>query len=113
MGSKGDFHLTYTLSTLSPILHKTSYDIVPVQRAMSSAEIPLPSCPPIIVTSSPTAASGISVTSTIVISIHTLPITGTRVPLTMTWPVLDRLRLNPSAYPTGRVATMASHPVGE
>ena len=78
--------------------------MVPSRSAISPAEMSRWSCRPSNTTASPSWTPGTSVTSTIVRSMQTRPITGARQPRTSTSARSPRARAYPSPYPTGSVA---------
>src|SRR5260370_594813 len=58
------------------------------------------------VATSPTCTPGTSLTSRVMASMLTTPMSGARRPRTSTWPRLERERCTPSAYPIATVATL-------
>src|SRR6266851_9919109 len=80
--------------------------MVPDHSPTSAAVIRASPSDPTIVATSPTCTSGTSVTSRVIASMLTAPISGARRPRTSTTPWLERARWTPSAYPIATVATL-------
>src|SRR5690606_27717749 len=107
-GCEGVVHPEYRRGTRGPMSDTTSFEVVSVFSAHSSALISSEPWRPIRTTSSPTS-TGSSPTSTTIWSMVTVPASGYRRPrMSTSPPVAESRRGIPSAQPIGTVTTFAS-----